>query len=149
MMEQAIFNKTHIFYDHNSKTQAEAFANVAKFVQTAGYVTDAGLFCQGLKDREIEATTGFKNGIAIPHSNDDSVRKPGLFLVKFDHGIEWQALDKQPITLGFFLTIPKAGATEHLKLLSKIARKLMDEEFSRTVIESNDPDILTAAIEEI
>ncbi|ETY72882.1 PTS cellobiose transporter subunit IIA [Lactiplantibacillus fabifermentans T30PCM01] len=148
-MEKDIFNKTHIFYDHESKSQAEAFENVAKFVAECGYVSDAAQYCQGLKDREVEATTGFKNGIAIPHSNDASVLKPGLFLVKFDHGIEWNALDKQPITLGFFLTIPKDGATEHLKLLSKIARKLMDKNFSQTVIENDDPDILTAAIEEI
>lgn len=148
-MDKAIFDETHIYYDHESQTQAVAFANVAKFVADCGYVASADQYCQGLKDREIEATTGFKNGIAIPHSNDDSVLKPGLFLVKFDHGIEWRALDKQPIKLGFFLTIPKAGATEHLKLLSKIARKLMDEEFSQTVIENDDRDVLAAAIEEI
>lgn len=148
-MEKEIFVPEHIFYDHDSQTQTEAFESVAKFVYDCGYVSDAEQFAEGLKARETEATTGFKNGIAIPHSNDSSVLKPGLFLVKFDHGIEWQALDKQPIHVGFFLTIPKAGEREHLKLLSKIARKLMDEKFSQTIITNDDVATLAAAIDEI
>ncbi|APX71414.1 fructose PTS transporter subunit IIA [Companilactobacillus allii] len=148
-METSIFNQEHIFYDHESKTQDEAFLNVAKFIENCGYVNSYEVFYQGLKAREIEATTGFKNGIAIPHSNDESVLEPGLFLVKFDNKIDWEALDGEPIQVGFFLTIPKDGAKEHLKLLSKIARKLMDDEFRENVLKNNDSKILTETIEGI
>lgn len=148
-MEISIFNQEHIFYDHDSKTQDEAFLNVAKFIKDCGYVSNSDEFYQGLKTREVESTTGFKNGIAIPHSNDGSVLKPGLFLVKFDNKIDWNALDGEPIKVGFFLSIPKDGAREHLKLLSKIARKLMDDEFRDDVLKNSDPEKLTQTIEKI
>jgi Phosphotransferase system mannitol/fructose-specific IIA domain (Ntr-type) len=97
----------------------------------------------------VESTTGFKDGIAIPHSNDDSVDKPGLFLIKFTNGIEWKALDDKPIKVAFVLSIPKNGSTEHLKLLSKIARKLMDDEFRQNILDSDDQEVLSEAINQI
>ena len=100
-------------------------------------------------NREKETTTGFKNGIAIPHSNDASVKRPGLFVIKFDHQIEWNALDKKPVQVAIALSIPQEGSKEHLRLLSEIARKLMDEDFTKIILENDDPDILAQAINEI
>ncbi|GEO63189.1 PTS sugar transporter subunit IIA [Companilactobacillus nantensis] len=148
-MEKEIFNQTNIFFDNESQTQDEAFQSIAKFVSYNGYSTSENDFYEGLKNREKESTTGFKDGIAIPHSNDDSVVKPGLFLVKFSNAIEWDSLDKKPITVAFVLSIPKNGSTEHLKLLSKIARKLMDENFRQTILENEDKVVLATTVDEI
>lgn len=148
-MEKEIFNQANIFFDNESQTQDEAFQSIAKFVSDNGYSTSENDFYEGLKNRENESTTGFKDGIAIPHSNDDSVVKPGLFLVKFSNAIEWDALDKKPITVAFVLSIPKNGSTEHLKLLSKIARKLMDENFRQTILENEDKVVLATTVDEI
>lgn len=52
-----------------------------------------------------------------------------MFLIKFKHAIHWQALDQKPVNTVFALTIPEEGASEHLKLLSLIARKLIDTDF--------------------
>lgn len=148
-MDKNIFNKNNILFDHESKTQEDAFKFLASNVNRLGYSESAIGFFDGLVNREKESTTGFKNGIAIPHSNDDSVLKPGLFVVKFDNAIEWNALDKKPVTMAISLSIPKDGSKEHLRLLSKIARKLMDEEFTNTILKNDDPDILAQAINEI
>lgn len=148
-MDKEIFNKENIFYDQNSNTQDEAFRSIGKFVAEKGYSNSADAFYKGLKAREVESTTGFKDGIAIPHSNDDSVDKPGLFLIKFTNGIEWKALDDKPIKVAFVLSIPKNGSTEHLKLLSKIARKLMDDEFRQNILDSDDQEVLSEAINQI
>lgn len=148
-MNKEIFNINNIFYDENSQTQDEAFQSIATFVADKGYSSSAADFYQGLLNREKESTTGFKDGIAIPHSNDSSITKPGLFLIKFDHAIEWNALDKQPIKVAFALSIPKDGATEHLKLLSLIARKLMDDEFRNTILENDDTKVLFETVDQI
>lgn len=148
-MDKAIFTQENIFFDNDSQTQDEAFQSIAKFVSEKGYSSSETDFYEGLKNREKESTTGFKDGIAIPHSNDNSITKPGLFLAKFAHPIEWDALDKKPINVAFVLSIPKDGSTEHLKLLSKIARKLMDENFRQTILENEDKGILADTVDEI
>lgn len=148
-MNSEIFSKANILFDNESTTQDESFKKIAQFVVQQGYSDSPDSFYVGLKNRETESTTGFKDGIAIPHSNDDSVQKPGLFLIKLAQGIEWQALDGKSIKVAFVLSIPKNGSTEHLKLLSKIARKLMDDEFRNTILTTDDITVLTETIEKI
>lgn len=148
-MDSKIFKEDHILFDESAKTQEEAFKVIANIAFEKGYVSDEKIFFDGLKDREEEATTGFKEGIAIPHSKDASVIKPGMFLIKFKHSIDWQALDKKPVNTAFALTIPEEGASEHLKLLSLIVRKLIDTDFREGILNNNDPKELTSIIDTI
>ncbi|WP_429976118.1 PTS sugar transporter subunit IIA [Enterococcus sp. DIV0086] len=148
-MNTEVFNREHIFFDETSTTQEEAFKSIAKFAYELGFVTDEQTYFRGLKNRENEATTGFKDHIAIPHCKSSTNKKPGLFLVKFAHAIPWNALDNKPVKVAFGLTIPEEGATEHLKLLSLIARKLIAKDFRDDVLQQNDPDALADIIDQI
>lgn len=148
-MDAKVFNQENILFDENSATQDEAFHAIADFAFQRGYVTSAEDYYNGLVAREQETTTGFKNGIAIPHSNDSSIKDAALFLVKFKNAIDWNALDGKPVRVAFALTIPQDGSKEHLKLLSLIARKLMDEEFTSTVLTQDDPQVLADLIAKI
>ncbi|EUJ41878.1 PTS sugar transporter subunit IIA [Brochothrix campestris] len=148
-MNPTIFNETHLLFDETATTQAEAFQVIAHFAYERGYVTDETGYKLGLQQRESEATTGFKDHLAIPHSQGEFVIKPGLFLVRFKHPIDWQALDGKAIHVAFALTIPNEGAAEHLKLLSLIARRLIDAEFRSNVLHEQDPVTLAALINEI
>ncbi|EGP5617350.1 TPA: PTS sugar transporter subunit IIA [Enterococcus faecium] len=148
-MNREVFNREHILFDEIATTQEEAFKSIAKFAYESGFVTDEQTYFEGLKTREQEATTGFKDHIAIPHCKSSTNKKPGLFLVKFAHAIPWNALDNQPVKVAFGLTIPEEGATEHLKLLSLIARKLIDKDFRDGVLQQDDPDALAGIIDQI
>jgi len=148
-MDSKIFKEDHILFDDSAKTQKEAFQVIADIAFEKGYVSNKEVFFEGLKDREKEATTGFKEGIAIPHSKDTSVIKPGMFLIKFKHAIDWQALDQKPVNTAFALTIPEEGAAEHLKLLSLIARKLIDTDFREGILANNDTKKLASIIDTI
>lgn len=148
-MNKAVFNQEHILFDETSTTQEEAFKSLAKFAYDAGFVSDEESYFNGLKEREQEATTGFKDHIAIPHCKSSVNKKPGLFLLKFAHDIPWNSLDKKPVKVAFGLTIPEEGATEHLKLLSLIARKLIDQEFRDGVLKQDTPELLAEIIDQI
>ena len=132
-----IFTKTHIFFNTEAKTQDDAFKAIAKIAFDAGYVENEEAYYLGLHEREKEATTGFQDGIAIPHSKNNTVLKPGVFLVKFTNPIAWNALDGQDVHVAIALTIPETGGEMHLRILSKIARKLIDDNF-RTVLKTSD-----------
>lgn len=148
-MNKEVFNQQHILFDETSTTQEEAFETLAQFAYDLGFVADKVGYLQGLKEREKEATTGFKDHIAIPHCKSEVNKKPGLFLIKFKNDIAWNALDGKPIKVAFGLTIPEEGATEHLKLLSLIARKLIDEDFRQGILTKTDPSELAEIINKI
>lgn len=148
-MDKSVFDKSHIHFNEDAKTQEEAFHVIAHIAYEAGFAGDEAAYFEGLKEREKEATTGFQDGIAIPHSKHDTCLKPGIFLVRFQHAIEWNALDEQPVHVAIALTIPQAGGEQHLRILSKIARSLMKEEFRTSLKTTNDKDTLYNVIAEI
>ena len=91
-MDKSVFDRHHIQFDTEAKTQKEAFHVIAHAAYEAGYVKDENAYFEGMCEREKEATTGFQDGIAIPHSKHATCIKPGIFLVKFDtrlHGMRW------------------------------------------------------------
>ncbi|MEN2665950.1 PTS sugar transporter subunit IIA [Listeria aquatica] len=85
----------------------------------------------------------------MPHGKSETVVRPGLILVKYKSAIEWQALDQKPVQVALALTIPVEGASEHLKILSLIARKLIDDGFRETLITAENPAELVRLMDEI
>lgn len=84
----------------------------------------------GFKARELESTTGFGNGVAIPHAKINGLQKPVVGIVTFTRPIEWESLDGNPVEIAIALIMPMNDPNkEHLMVLSKLARKLMDDAF--------------------
>ena len=52
--------------------------------------------------REEESTTGIGEGIAIPHAKTDAVSAPGLATMLVPQGVDYDALDGQPVHMIFF-----------------------------------------------
>lgn len=72
-----------------------------------------------------------------------------MFFVRFVNEISWNALDSKPVKVALALKISEDGATEHLKLLSLIARKLIDDQFREDILSKKNPNNLTAVIDKI
>lgn len=147
--ERELFTENHIYVDEESKTQDEAFKFIASIAKKHGFIKDEVAYYNGLKEREKEATTGFNDGIAIPHSKNETVINPGVFLIKFKNSIEWDSLDGSKITTAFALTIPEDGAENHLRILSSIATKLIDDDFRNTIVEETDKKRLYSLVSKI
>lgn len=91
----------------------------------------------GLFAREDEGTTGFTDGIAIPHTQVPDLEDARIGVVTFGNPIEWESLDGKPIEIATVLLTPNSnGNNEHLKLLSKLSRKLISEDFVKQLHEN-------------
>lgn len=148
-MDTSVFDRHHIYFNSEAQTQDEAFRAIAKAASACGFVKDEDTYYKGLWEREKEATTGFQDGIAIPHSKSDTCIRPGVFLMKFDHAIEWNALDGKPVHAAIALTIPCDGGEQHLRILSRIARKMINDDFRAAIINSTDREELFEVISAI
>ena len=68
-----------------------------------------------------------------------------MAVAKLDQNIEWNSLDGKPVKYVFLLAIPESGDKEHLKILSEIAEKLMDENVVNDLHNAkNSKDIINA-----
>jgi len=79
---------------------------------------------ESLVAREKLGSTGFGNGIAIPHCRLKGCTTPVSALMHLDAPIDFDAIDGAPVDLLFVLLVPEAATDAHLELLRQIASML-------------------------
>ncbi|MEQ7920730.1 PTS IIA-like nitrogen regulatory protein PtsN [Xanthomonas sp. WHRI 1810A] len=79
---------------------------------------------ESLIAREKMGSTGFGNGIAIPHCRLKGCSSPISALLHLSHPVDFDAIDGAPVDLLFLLLVPEAATDEHLELLRQIASML-------------------------
>lgn len=82
-----------------------------------------------LLERERLGSTGLGQGIALPHARMEGVEQACGALIRLEEGIDFDALDNQPVDLVFGLMVPEEATDEHLQLLAQLARLFSDTEF--------------------
>lgn len=139
--EAADFVKVeNVFVAEDFASRDEALSFVSNQAVKAGLAGDADAVMNAFLAREAEGTTGMMEGFAIPHAKSDAITEAAVIVVKDDSGVTgWDTMDGAPVNVAIALLIPGAQAgTTHLKILSKVAEALMDEDFRATVKGSTD-----------
>ena len=139
--EAADFVKVeNVFVAENFASRDEALSFVSNQAVKAGLADDADAVMNAFLAREAEGTTGMMEGFAIPHAKSDAITEAAVIVVKDESGVTgWDTMDGAPVNVAIALLIPGAQAgTTHLKILSKVAEALMDEDFRATVKGSTD-----------
>ncbi len=140
--EAADFVKVeNVFVAEDFASRDEALSFVSNQAVKAGLANDADAVMNAFLAREAEGTTGMMEGFAIPHAKSDAITEAAVIVVKDESGVTgWDTMDGAPVNVAIALLIPGAQAgTTHLKILSKVAEALMDEDFRATVKGSTNP----------
>ncbi|MCW3149825.1 PTS IIA-like nitrogen regulatory protein PtsN [Stutzerimonas stutzeri] len=89
---------------------------------------DAQAIFESLIAREKLGSTGFGNGIAIPHCRMAGCNAPLSAVLRLETPVDFDAIDGAPVDLLFVLLVPQAATDEHLELLRQIASMLDRED---------------------
>ena len=87
--------------------------------------------------REHLGSTGIGHGVAIPHSRMPDLLEPVVTLVRHPDGIDFDAIDGQPVYIVVMLLVPDDESSQHLELLAKLARMLQQQSFREAVIQAD------------
>ncbi|AOW92447.1 PTS lactose transporter subunit IIC [Rhodococcus sp. WMMA185] len=109
-------------------SKAEVIFALANRLADAGRATDAVTLHEAAMERESHSATGLPGGIAIPHCRSVSVRSASLGFARLDRRVDFGAPDGTA-DLVFLIAAPEGAGTEHMKLLSSLARALVRPEF--------------------
>jgi PTS system fructose-specific IIA component len=124
-----ILSKDRIVFNLESDTKEKAIVELSNILMEQGLLSNLEEYIEAVLERETQSTTGIGNSIAIPHGKSKAVTKSAIVLAKTKQEIEWESLDEKPVNLIFLLAISETDQTNgHLKLLSEIASKLMDDD---------------------
>lgn len=113
----------------------EVFAELVELLYQNGRINDRQEFLKALQAREEEGVTGMGNGIAIPHGLSNCVVKPTIVYGFHPTGIEYESMDNVPTQMVFMIAVPNNSGKEHLALISKLAAKLIHEDFIKQLKE--------------
>ena len=83
---------------------------------------DSAAILASLVERERLSSTGFGQGVAIPHGKIEGLSQIYGLFVRLGEGIDYKALDRVPVDLVFLLLSPPEAGAEHLKALAAISR---------------------------
>lgn len=130
------------------KSKNEALDQAVELMAKSGKVKDKDAYKKLVYAREEESTTGVGEGIAIPHGKGACVSKPGLAAMVINDGVEFQALDDEPVDLLFLIAAPDTKDNVHLDVLSKLSMMLMDEDFRDKLKNAKSPKEFLKVIDE-
>lgn len=144
-----IIRKENILLNIDSKSKIDAFNLLAESLRKTGIVTNKELFVKDVLKRENECSTGIGFGIAIPHAKSKYVTTAAIAIGKLTENIVYESMDDEPIHIMFMIAVPIQNNDDHLKILSILSRKFMDEEFRNTLEKASSQDEIMKALESV
>jgi nitrogen PTS system EIIA component len=84
----------------------------------------ANLVFDALSAREKLGSTGLGHGVAIPHGRMPETDAARVAVLRLQEGVDFEAIDHEPVDILIGLIVPEAATGEHLELLAELARAL-------------------------
>ena len=128
-----ILSKQAIKIGITATTKEEALKELVDILTQVEDIGDSRSIVKALIERENLGSTGIGQGIAIPHGKTDKVKRLVAVLGISKPGVNFDALDGEPVYIFFLLVAPKATAGPHLKALAQISRLLRDSYFCELI----------------
>lgn len=105
-------------------SKKKVLEEIARLIAGTTPDVDQDVVYESLIAREKLGSTGFGNGIAIPHCRLKGCTSPISAVLHLEKPIDFDAIDGAPVDLLFVLLVPEAATDAHLELLRQIASML-------------------------
>jgi fructose-specific PTS system IIA-like component len=131
----------------SARDKDEIMRELAGVLWAAGRVDDRTRLEEALWAREQVYATGLGHGFAVPHCKSDAVRATSIAVLRLAEPVAWGSLDNQAVRIAILLAMPENAARQHLQVFARLARKLMDENFRRELLDATDAAGIRAALD--
>lgn len=118
----------------------ELFSLVAGTLAEAGRVRDSQAFIRDLRARELEGSTYMGNGTAVPHTRSAGVAVPSVCIYRLARPMHYVSHGEEgEVDQVFVIAMPEDSGDEHLAVLARLARALVDEDLIASFRAAHDP----------
>lgn len=129
-----LLKSAFVNFDLKATDKQTAIREMSDTFVHKGVVKNDSVYLEAVMKREEESTTGIGFGIAIPHGKSAAVTEPALGFGRSQAGITYDSMDGKPVHLMFLIAVPETSNDEHLRILSKLSRKLMHEDIRQKLM---------------
>ncbi|PKL90669.1 MAG: hypothetical protein CVV21_11580 [Candidatus Goldiibacteriota bacterium HGW-Goldbacteria-1] len=140
--------KDSIELNLKAKNKKEAIEEIVEILKKKNAIIDKDVTIESLLEREELGSTGVGQGIAIPHSKTKGVKELiGAFAIS-KNGVEFDALDGEPVHIFFLLLAPEGAAGVMLKALARVSNFLKNKYYRKKILDAVDKEAVIQIIEE-
>ena len=145
-----ILGKAQIIPDLRGANRWEAIDELIGNLVTTGKIQagDKDAVTAAVKKRETSMSTGIGFGIGIPHASTDLISEVVGSFGRSKKGVNFDALDNQPVNLVMLFLVPQGQFQKHLHTLANIAKLLHKKEFRQALEEAPDAAAMYKIIKE-
>ncbi|MBC7784186.1 MAG: PTS sugar transporter subunit IIA [Burkholderiales bacterium] len=142
--------KDAIVADLRARTRDEAIRELVQSLATANAIDASAVddVVAALVKREKNGSTGFGKGVAVPHVKHSAVSRMVGTVGRSADGIDFSALDNQPVYNVFLLLSPENQPQQHLQAMNIVFSNLQKDNFRRFLRQSQTPDAISELLEE-
>lgn len=131
-----------ILSDLKADSKEEAIKTIIEKLEQENYLNDKEQFFKDVVERESKYPTYIGYGMGLPHSQSIGVNKPCVAISRLKNDIDWTS-EKEKVDTVFLIAVPKESKDNlHLKILAKLSRLLMHEDFREGVKNLKEKELL-------
>lgn len=147
-----IFYKDLIVLNFSVKDKKDFLLAASDYLYELGYIEDVLLFFKMIVQREQEYSTAIGKNIAIPHCLNGSVKKNFVAYFRLEDEIKWpsEVVDDDNVKHVFVIGVKDGNKDNiHLKILAKLSRNILHEEFEKKVLYEKDSNKIFTFLENV
>ncbi|MBQ7454320.1 MAG: PTS sugar transporter subunit IIA [Selenomonadaceae bacterium] len=141
-------SKKSIALNMHPSDKNEAIDMLVDLLMTAGTIKDKALVKRDILRREAQGSTGLANGLATPHAQNNSVKKPSISIITVPDGVDFHSLDDKPARLLVLFAAPEKANDDAMTNMGRLAVLLMDDAFKEALIKADTPEAIIRIIDQ-
>jgi len=144
---RSLLDRELVLLDGEIDSKEEAIRDIVDALYVQGRTDEPDRLEEAIWTRESIYSTGLGHGFAIPHCKTEVVNASSIGILKLPRPIDWGALDGEPVEFVILLAAREPDSNgAHLRVFSKLARSLMNEEFREQLLEAQDREAVLSQL---
>ena len=138
-----------ISIDLAATTKSDVIEELVELAAKSKLVKDKSLLLKDIITRENLVTTGVGYGVAFPHAKTKATKGIVIAFGRSEHGVDFEAMDKQPVNLFFLIAAPEDAIGAHLKVMAHLSYLMKSEKNREKLMTVKSPGELLQIIDTI
>ena len=130
----------------DGKTKNEVIAELVDLLVSVKKIPNRDAIYDALIEREEVGSTGIGRGVALPHAKCAEVKDIYVACGISTQGIDFDALDREPVYIFFLILAPRSAPGRHLKVMSILTRLLSRTSAREELVKAQTPDEVYAIL---